>query len=82
MTSSLAFRLRNTLCSAFGVWLAACAGGAGPATPAPETVVVVDTVVVPSAADPELEQRLATVQLQLLERAAQVQDVQRQLDAA
>ncbi len=44
--------------------------------------MVVDTVVVPSAADPELEQRLATVQLQLLERAAQVQDVQRQLDAA
>jgi len=44
--------------------------------------VIVDTVVVRSDADPELEQRVATVQLQLLERAAQLEDLQRQLDAA
>ena len=83
MTKPLAFRLKSsTLCSAFSVWLAACAGGTGPATPAPERVVVVDTVVVRSGADAALEQRVATVQLQLFERAAQLEDLQRQLDAA
>ena len=81
MMNPLAFRLRSALCSAFGVWLAACAGGTGPATPAPERVAV-DTVVIRSEVDAELEQRVATVQLQLLERAAQVEELQRQLDAA
>ena len=81
MMNPLAFRLRSALCSAFGVWLAGCAGGTGPATPAPERVAV-DTVVIRSEVDAELEQRVATVQLQLLERAAQVEELQRQLDAA
>ena len=80
MTNQLAFRLRGALCSAFGVSLAACAGGASLATSEPDVVVVVDTVVVRAAADAELEQRVATLQLQLLERTAQVEDVQRQLD--
>ena len=80
MTNRLAFRLRNALCSAFGVSLAACAGATPPATLTP--VAVVDTVVVRAAADAELEQRVATLQLQLLERTAQVEDGQRQLEAA
>ena len=80
MTNRLAFRLRNALCSAFGISLAACAGGTAPATPAPERVAAVDTVVVRAAADAELEQRVAALQFQLLERTAQVEDVQRQLE--
>jgi hypothetical protein len=44
--------------------------------------VAVDTVIVRSQADPELERRVATSQLQLLEREAQVEDLRRQLDAA
>ncbi len=75
----MAFRLRWVLCAACGVSFAACAGGA---TPAPGRLVVVDTVEVRAAPDPELEQRVATGQLQLLERGAQVEDLQRQLDAA
>ena len=82
MTNRLAFRLRNALCSAFSISLVACAARTSPATPAPERVAVVDTVVVRAAVDSELEQRVATLQLQLLERTAQVEDVQRQLDAA
>ena len=86
MMPRLVFPLRSALCSAFGASLAACAAGPPPATPAPETVpeivVVVDTVEVRAGPDPELEQRVATLQLQLLERAAQVEDLQRQLEAA
>ncbi len=84
MRNRLACRLRSALCSAFGVSLAACAAVTPPATPAPapEIVVIVDTVEVRAAADPELEQRVATLQLQLFERAAQVEDLQRQLEAA
>ena len=78
MTNRLALRLWSALCSAFSVSLAACAGGTSPATPAP--VAVVDTVVIRAAADAELEQRVAALQFQLLERTAQVQDVQRQLE--
>lgn len=47
-----------------------------------DTVVVVDTVEVRAGPDREFEQRVATLQLQLLERTAQVTDLQRQLDAA
>ena len=79
MATRLTFRLWTALFSAFAVSLAACAGGASPGTPA---MVVVDTVVVRAPADPVLEQRLATGQLQLLERTAQVEDLQRRLDAA
>lgn len=81
MMPQLARRLRMALCSALGVSLAACA--TGPA-PMPEPAMVVDTVVVRVGPDrdPELEQRVATLQLQLLERTAQVADLQRQLDAA
>ena len=75
----MGFRLRWALCAPYSLTLAACAGGASPGTPA---MVVVDTVVVRAGPDPELEQRLATGQLQLLERAAQVEDLQRRLDAA
>ena len=74
----LALRLRSALISAFSVSLAACAGGTSPATPVP--VAVVDTVVVRAAADAELELRVAALQFQLLERTAQVEDVQRQLE--
>ncbi len=81
MTNPLAFRLRSGLCLTFGIWLAACAGGTGASTPSPERVAV-DTVIVRSQADPELERRVATSQLQLLEREAQVEDLRRQLDAA
>lgn len=82
MRNQLVFRLRWVLCAACSVTFAACAGGAPPETPAPERLVVVDTVEVRAAPDPELEQRVATVQLRLLERAAQVENLQRQLDAA
>ncbi len=78
MTNRRALRLQTALCSAFGVSLAACSGGTSMATPAP--VVRVDTVVVRAAADAELERRVATLQLRLLERTAQVEDVQRQLE--
>ena len=86
MMNRLTYRPWSALCSAFGVSLAACAGGTPPATPpatpAPEIVVVVDTVEVPAEPDPELEQRVATLQLQLFEGAAQVADLQRELEAA
>ena len=78
MTNRLALRLQTALCSAFGLSLAACAGGTPMATPAP--IVRVDTVVVRAAADAELERRVATLQLRLLERTAQVEDVQLQLE--
>ncbi|GMR12963.1 MAG: hypothetical protein BMS9Abin29_1158 [Gemmatimonadota bacterium] len=48
----------------------------------PDTVVVVDTVVVRVEPDRELDHRVAALQLQLLERAAQVGDLERQLEAA
>ena len=76
MRNRLPFRLRRVLCAACGVSFAACAGGAPLATPAPERLVVVDTVVVRAAADSELEQRVATLRLQLLERAAQVEEAE------
>jgi len=68
----------------FSVSLAACAAGTPAATlpPMPDTVVVVDTVEVRMAPDRERDRRAATLQLQLLERTAQVADLQRQLDAA
>ncbi len=80
MANSPTFRLWSALCSALSVSLAACAGGTSSATQAP--VARVDTVVVRAAADAELEQRVATLQLQLLERTAQVDNVQRQLEGA
>ena len=84
MMSTLTRRLGSTLCSALCVSLAACTTGTPPAAPAPmpDTVVVVDTVEVRVGPDPEFDRRVATLQLQLLERTAQVADVQRQLDAA
>ncbi len=79
MKNQLANRLRSALCSAFCVSLAACAAGT---PPAPGMLVVVDTVEVPARPDPALEQRVVTLQLQLLERSAQVDDLQRQVEAA
>jgi len=73
----------------FGVSLGACATGGPPVaseTPdrvvAVDTVVLVDTLEVRSGPDPALEQRVAGLQLQVFERDAQVEDLQRQLDAA
>jgi Bacterial SH3 domain len=84
MMPSLTRRMRGTLCSVFGVSLAACAAGTPGATlaPAPDTVVVVDTVEVRMGPDRERDRRAATLRLQLLERTAQVTDLQRRLDAA
>ena len=70
----------------FSASLSACAAAGAPAgtpgTPAPELGVVAETVVVPSQSDLLLERRVATLQLQLFEGAAQVADLQRQLEAA
>jgi hypothetical protein len=82
MSNRLPRVLRSALCSVFGVSLAACAS-TSPQVAVPEVVVVVvDTVEVPAAADQELEERIATLQFQLLERTAQVEDVQSQLEMA
>lgn len=78
--------------SACVVWslaafLAACAGAPPPEVappPVPDTVVVVDTVVmeVESGTNAALEQRVARLQLTLLEKDAQVEGLRAQLDAA
>lgn len=72
--------LRPVLC----VYLAACSTGGAAPGPAPGGPVVVDTVVV--EADPELvgelEQRIAILRFQLFERGAQLEDLQRRLEAA
>ena len=81
MSNRLAFRLRWALCVAYSVSLTACATGGTP-TLETVTVVVVDTVEVHAAPDPELQQRVATLQFQLFERSAQVEDFRRQLNAA
>lgn len=54
-----------------------------PAPPAVDTVVVVDTVRIEteSAANAALEDRVAQLQIQLLERDVLLEDLQRQLDA-
>ncbi len=74
----------SVLCS---LAFAACAAGPGPeaaAAPVPDTVVVTDTVrvEVESAASAELEQRAARLQLELLDRDAQLEELQRRVDAA
>ena len=79
MTNQLTLRLRSALCSALGISLAACAAATSPGTVAPVAVVVVDTIEVTS---PELEERIAALQFQLLERNAQVEEVRRQLEGA
>ncbi len=50
----------------------------------PDTVVVIDTVTVEASADPNpaLERRIAQLQLQLMERDAQVVELQRRLNEA
>ena len=82
MTNRRTLRLGSALCSAFGVSLAACSSGPSPAPPPAPVIVDTVTVVVRAAADAELEQRVATLQFQVLERTAQVEDVQRQLEGA
>ena len=68
------------------VTLAACAPGSPPATAEPvvETVYVVDTVEVQveAAADAALGQQIARLQLQLLDKDAQLAATQEQLDGA
>lgn len=67
--------------------LVGCTTGPPPAVvpaPAGDTVTVVDTVVlqVPADADEALEARLAALQFQVLERDAQIVELQQKLDAA
>jgi len=76
----------DVLSGGCAVLLAACAQAAGPsASPGPpnETVVRVDTVRVEteSAANTELEDQVARLQLELLERDVLVADLQGQLEA-
>jgi hypothetical protein len=68
-------------------WLAACASAGPPAggpAPVPDTVIVTDTVRLTGRPrrDPELEQQLARLQLQLLERDARVEQLQQDLTEA
>ncbi len=64
--------------------LAACASGSSRqvAQPAPDTVVVVESVGRPTAEYRALEQQVAELQLRLLEREAQVLDLQEKHDEA
>jgi hypothetical protein len=66
--------------------LAACATKPAPVAtapaPPPDTVRIVDTVRVAAAPDRDLEQRVATLQLQLLGKDAEIAGLQEQLDAA
>ncbi len=64
-------------------WTSACAtGNPSPSlAPAPDTVVVVDTVLV-GGPNPELEERLARLQLQVMEKDAQLVALQDKFDAA
>jgi hypothetical protein len=67
--------------------LSACPPGAPPELappPVPDTVTVVDTVTMQTGIDPnpELEQRIARLQLQLLEKDVLVDELQLKLDAA
>ena len=80
-------RTKQVLGVAAAVGLAACASSAPPETaaaPVPDTVVIVDTVTleVEAAANAELEQRLARLQIELLDKDAQVDGLRAQLDAA
>lgn len=63
----------------------ACApSGSSPAGPTPagaDTVLVVDTLVVPSTADAEMEARIARLEIMLLERDARLVELQQSLDA-
>ena len=72
-------------CSLLALAAACAPTSAGPVTPAPpevDTVVVVDTVRVEteSAVNADLEDRVALLRIQLLERDVQIQDLQGQLD--
>jgi hypothetical protein len=77
-------RLLSAL-SIAAVWVG-CAGSQDPdvaASPVTDSVQVVDTVVVDRTAEiRELEQRVSLLQLQLLERDAQVSELQRSLNEA
>jgi len=80
-------RLLHLSASGLFVLVAACAPAPapGPEIPAPprvDTVVVVDTVRVEteSAVNADLEDRVALLQIQLLERDVQIEDLQGQLD--
>src|SRR5512133_1887410 len=55
---------------------------AGPRRGRSSTRTVRDTVVATSGRDPELERRVARLEMRLLEREAQVEDLQSRLDDA
>ena len=73
------------LCLASGALFAACSGAAPPSTPqpavdtGPSRRVVAETVTV---RDPELEQRAARAELRVLEKDAQLEELQARLDEA
>ncbi len=79
--------LKNVLASLAAVGLLGACAQKSPdvaSAPAPDTVIVVDTVAVQTdpGPNPELERRVANMQLQLLERSAQVADLRQRLDDA
>ena len=74
----------GVLSSAF---LAACTSTSPPESaplPVPDTVIVIDSVLVEveSAANPDLEQQIARLQLELLERDALLEELDGRVDAA
>jgi subtilisin family serine protease len=80
--------MRTLLAAAAAASAAACAGATSPAaSPAPvvvmDTVVRVDTIRVMAAAqaDPELEDRAARLQIQVLERDVQLRGLEEELQA-
>ena len=79
-------RLKTSAAALIPTLLVACAPSAPPEPPEPvvvvDTVNVVDTVQVEAAADAELQERVARLQLQLLERDAQIAVIQDQLTGA
>ena len=82
MMNRLNSRSWSALWPALGVSLAACSLVNPSTTPAPEVAPVVDTIEDSSEQALALEQRVATLQLQLFESDARVADLQRQLETA
>ena len=87
MTSAALSRVTTQPAALFITFLffPACASSPPPQevlVPVTDTVVVVDTVEVTAGPDPAIEQRVARLQLQLLEKDAQIVELQERLVAA